>query len=88
MKSKKLSIQNKIVLTVLCLFIIQDQFYAQIPLKIQLYGMSGQLLKQEMLIDSREAQKIDLQDLSDGIYIYKILSETTNIKTNKLILIK
>ena len=88
MKNKKLSIQNKIVLIVLCLLIIQDQFYAQVPLKIQLYGMSGRLLKDEKLINTREAQKIDLQDLSDGIYIYKILSETTIIKTNKLILIK
>ena len=88
MKNKKLSIQNKIVLIVLCLLIIQDQFYAQVPLKIQLYGMSGRLLKDEKLMNTREAQKIDLQDLSDGIYIYKILSETTIIKTNKLILIK
>ena len=68
--------------------IIQDQFYAQVPLKIQLYGMSGRLLKDEKLMNTREAQKIDLQNLSDGIYIYKILSETTIIKTNKLILIK
>ena len=88
MKNKKLSIQNKIVLIVLCLLIIQDQFYAQVPLKIQLYGMSGRLLKDEKLMNTREAQKIDLQNLSDGIYIYKILSETTIIKTNKLILIK
>ena len=88
MKNKKLSIQNKIVLIVLCLLIIQDQFYAQVPLKIQLYDMSGRLLKDEKLINTREAQKIDLQDLSDGIYIYKILSETSIIKTNKLILIK
>lgn len=88
MKNKKLSIQNKIVLIVLCLLIIQDQFYAQVPLKIQLYGMNGRLLKDEKLMKTREAQKIDLQDLSDGIYIYKILSETSIIKTNKLILIK
>ena len=88
MKNKKLSIQNKIVLIVLCLLIIQDQFYAQVPLKIQLYDMSGRLLKDEKLMNTREAQKIDLQDLSDCIYIYKILSETSIIKTNKLILIK
>ena len=88
MKGKKIFNQNKIVLIVLCLLIIQDQFYAQVPLKIQLYGMSGRLLKDEKLMNTREAQKIDLQDLSDGIYIYKILSETTIIKTNKLILIK
>ena len=81
MKSKKLSIQNKIVLTVLCLFIIQDQFYAQIPLKIQLYGMIDHI----ELTQAFGIKQFNTENLSTGIYIISVISENKTIGQSKII---
>ena len=59
-----------------------------ITLKIHLYDLSGRLLKEETLINTKKTQKIDLQDLMSGVYIYKIIEGNTIIKTSKIIILK
>ena len=56
--------------------------------KLNLYDISGRLLKTETLINTKESQKIDMHDLMNGVYLYKIINNNTAIKTGKIIILK
>jgi len=50
--------------------------------------VNGRLLKTETLINTKESQKIDMLDLMNGVYLYKIINNYTAIKTGKIIILK
>lgn len=57
-------------------------------LQISLYNINGQLVKTKSINEEVLVTNIDIDDLIDGIYFYRITSELKLLSSGKIVLIK
>lgn len=74
------------------LYNITADFFGKNEIKLQIYDLNGRILQDKILSDNEKPNcKIDLKDLSSGIYIVKLSSSQYSqdfkfIKNNLLLL--